>query len=88
MLRRIMAKIACYTPDGELKMKEPIDARECVEALGFTMEKPSEAKENIIDIKLTKKGLIFKAESKGIELDGNETKAVLIEKIESLNEGE
>lgn len=35
-----MAKVACYTPDGEMKMKEPIDARECVERLKFTMEPP------------------------------------------------
>jgi hypothetical protein len=84
-----MAKIECYTPEGELRMKEPIDARECVEALGFTMEKPCDDDNKAIDISAMKKAqLIELAESKDIELDGNETKAVLIEKIESLNEGE
>ena len=35
-----MALVACYTPKGEMKMKEPIDAKECVEYCGFTMEPP------------------------------------------------
>lgn len=79
-----MAKIACYTPEGELKMKEPVDARECVENLGFTMEDPNNASDNKeVDIsKMNKPQLIELAESKDIELDGSETKAVLIEKIE------
>ena len=34
-----MAKVACYNPKGEKRMKEPVDARECVENLGFTMDK-------------------------------------------------
>jgi hypothetical protein len=77
-----MAKIKCYTPDGELRMKEPIDARECVELLGFTMELPSEEVSKDIDIsKLNKSALIELAESNDIELDGDETKAILIEKI-------
>lgn len=79
-----MAKIACYTPDGEKRMKEPVDARECVESLGFTMDDPNDASGNKeVDISIMKKAqLIELAESKDIELDGSETKAVLIEKIE------
>ena len=84
-----MAKIACYTPEGELKMKEPIDARECVEHLGFTMEDPKDTSKNEeVDISVMKKAqLIELAESKDIELDGSETKAVLIEMIEAIDEG-
>ena len=83
-----MAKIACYTPEGELRMKEPVDARECVESLGFTMDDPSDASDNKeVDISVMKKAQLIKlAESKDIELDGSETKAVLIEKIEAIDE--
>ena len=85
-----MAKIACYTPDGEKKMKEPVDARECVENLGFTMDDPNDASKNEeVDIsKMNKPQLIELAEFKDVELDGSETKAVLIEKIEAIGEGE
>jgi hypothetical protein len=33
-----MAKVECFTPDGKMEMKEPVDARECVENCGYTME--------------------------------------------------
>lgn len=96
-----MAKTACYTPDGEKKMKEPVDARECVEALGFTMEDPlsiEDTREQVADnvnnadrldiSKFNKPALIELAELHDIELDGDETKAVLMEKIESFKEGD
>ena len=35
-----MAKIECYRPDGKMEMKEPVDAKECVENCGYTMEVP------------------------------------------------
>ncbi|CAG0971713.1 hypothetical protein ARNL5_01738 [Anaerolineae bacterium] len=35
-----MALVAVYDKDGNMKMKEPVDARECVEHCGFTMEPP------------------------------------------------
>ena len=38
-----MAKMACYDPEGKEHMKEPVDARECVEHCGFTTE-PLEVK--------------------------------------------
>lgn len=81
-----MAKIPCYTPDGELRMKEPVDARECVESLKFTMDDPNDNSNNKeVDISAMKKAqLIELAESRDIELDGGETKAVLIEKIEAM----
>jgi hypothetical protein len=41
-----MAKVECYRPDGTMVMKEPVDARECVETCGFTMEAP---KDNTVD---------------------------------------
>ena len=44
-----MAKVACYAPDGEMKMKEPVDARECVANCGFTMEAP-EVKEPVMTV--------------------------------------
>jgi hypothetical protein len=34
----IMAKVKCYSPLGVEEMKEPVDARECVESCGYTME--------------------------------------------------
>lgn len=74
-----MAKVKCYTPEGEEREKEPVDARECVERLGFTMEPPCEEE---IDIsKFNKAKLIELAESKGVELNGTETKAELIEAL-------
>ena len=80
-------KIACYTPDGIEKMKEPVDARECVEHLGFTMEKPCDEDNKATDISVMKKAqLVELAESKDIELDGSETKATLIERIEEIKE--
>ena len=45
-----MAKVECYTPDGVMEMKEPVDAREAVELCGYTMEAPK-----TIPIKLTRK---------------------------------
>jgi hypothetical protein len=33
-----MAKVECFTPDGKMEMKEPVDAREAVESCGYTME--------------------------------------------------
>jgi hypothetical protein len=33
-----MAKVKCYTPEGKEEMKEPVDAKECVESCGYTME--------------------------------------------------
>lgn len=81
-----MAKIPCYTPDGEKRMKEPVDARECVEHLGFTMEKPCDD-DKATDVSTMKKAqLIELAESKDIELDGSETKATLIDLIEATEE--
>lgn len=38
-----MARVECYTPDGKMEMKEPVDAREAVESCGYTME-PREGK--------------------------------------------
>ena len=32
-----MAKVKCYAPDGTEHIKETVDARECVEILGYTM---------------------------------------------------
>lgn len=74
-----MAKVKCYTPEGEEREKEPVDARECVENLGFTMEPPCEEEADIS--KLNKTELIKLAESKSIELNGTETKAELIEAL-------
>ena len=96
-----MAKIACYTPEGEVRMKEPVDARECVENLGFTMDDPLSIKDagaQVVDSinnaagrldisKFLKPALIELAELHDIELDGDETKAVLIKKIEAFKEG-
>jgi hypothetical protein len=35
-----MAKVECFTPDGKMEIKEPVDAKECVESCGYTMEMP------------------------------------------------
>lgn len=35
-----MAKVECFDAEGKMYMKEPVDARECVEHCGFTMSKP------------------------------------------------
>ena len=32
--------VECYDPTGKKMMKEAVDARECVERCGFTMEPP------------------------------------------------
>ena len=70
-------------------MKEPVDARECVEHLGFTLEpsgvKPLEVevKENTDTSKMNKGQLVELAKDNNIELDGSETKAEIIEKIEA-----
>jgi hypothetical protein len=45
-----MAKVECFTPDGKMEMKEPVDAKECVESCGYTMEAPK-----TIPIVLTRK---------------------------------
>jgi hypothetical protein len=79
-----MAKVECYTPDGKMEMKEPVDARECVESCGYTMEPVEVVKapeEKKID-KMNKTELIAKAESLKVELDGSETKQDLLDLIE------
>ena len=80
-----MGKVACYTPEGEMKMKEPVDARECVAQCGFTMEAPG-IDEPLIKVKsidkMNKNELIEKANSLEIELDGSETKQDLLDLIE------
>lgn len=35
-----MSKIDCYDKEGTLHLKEPVDARECCDTLGWTMDKP------------------------------------------------
>jgi hypothetical protein len=80
----MMAKVKCYAPDGTAVMKEPVDARECVEHCGFTME-PVEAEKVLEEKKLDKMNkteLIEKAKSYKIELDGSETKQDLLDLIE------
>jgi Zn ribbon nucleic-acid-binding protein len=81
-----MAKVKCYAPDGTEVMKEPVDARECVEHCGFTMEpvdaNSKESEDKTLD-KMNKKELIAEAESLDIELDGSENKAVIISKIDA-----
>lgn len=44
-----MALVKCYDPAGNEHIKEPIDARECVEHCGFTMSLPEkvEVKEEV-----------------------------------------
>ena len=79
-----MAKVECYTPDGVMEMKEPVDAKEAVEFCGYTMEAP-ETETVIADKpidKMNKDELIAKAESLDIELDGSERKQDLLDLIE------
>jgi hypothetical protein len=79
-----MAKVECFTPDGKMEMKEPVDARECVENCGYTMEPVEVVKvpeEKKLD-KMNKPELIEKAESLKVELDGSETKQDLLDLIE------
>ena len=79
-----MAKVECFTPDGVMEMKEPVDARECAESCGYTME-PVEAKKDPEEKKLDKMNkteLIEKAKSLEIELDESETKQDLLDLIE------
>lgn len=40
-----MALVRCYDQQGNARMKEAVDARECVEFCGFKMEPPEAAKE-------------------------------------------
>jgi hypothetical protein len=79
-----MAKIECFTPDGKMEMKEPVDAKECVESCGYTMEpvKAEEMPEEKKLDKMNKTELIAKAESLKVELDGSETKQDLLDLIE------
>ena len=42
-----MAKVECYTPEGKIELKEPVDAREAVELCGYTMEAPGEMPEGL-----------------------------------------
>jgi Zn ribbon nucleic-acid-binding protein len=79
-----MAKVECYRPDGTMVMKEPVDARECVEHCGFTMEPVETGKipeEKKLD-KMNKTELIEKATALEIKLDGSETKQDLLDLIE------
>ena len=81
-----MAKVECYTPDGVMEMKEPVDAREAVELCGYTMDKPEPVMadkpvDKPVD-KMNKDELIAKAESLDIELDGSEKKQDLLDLIE------
>ena len=36
-----MAKVECFTPEGVMEMKEPVDVREAVENCGYTREAPA-----------------------------------------------
>lgn len=54
-----MAKIECYTPEGKLEMKEPVDAKEAVEHCGYTMEAPSIEK-SVVDTEATQVESIVK----------------------------
>lgn len=77
-----MAKVECYTPDGVMEMKEPVDAKEAVEFCGYTMEAPeSEVADKPVD-KMNKNELIDKAKSLNVELDGSENKKDLADLIE------
>lgn len=85
-----MAKIECYTPEGKMEMKEPVDAKEAVEYCGYMMEPIETEKtpeEKKLD-KMNKNELIAKAESLEIGLEGSENKAELLAKIESKIEEE
>jgi len=44
-----MAKVSVYDTEGKEHIKEPVDARECVDNLGWTMElkKPAEVTETV-----------------------------------------
>jgi len=77
-----MAKVECYTPDGVMEMKEPVDAKEAVEFCGYTMESPELVVEAKSVDKMNKDELIEKANSLEIELDGSEKKQDLLDLIE------
>ena len=42
-------RVECYTPAGEMKLKNSVDARECVERCGFTMTPPESEAAIVID---------------------------------------
>ena len=52
-----MAKVECFTPDGKMEMKEPVDAKECVENCGFTMEAPGSKGESDVAINVVTAGV-------------------------------
>jgi hypothetical protein len=79
-----MAKVECFTPDGKMEMKEPVDAKEAVKFCDYTMGPPelvSVALDKPVD-KMNKDELIAKASSLDIDLDGSEKKQDLLDLIE------
>lgn len=64
-----MALVAVYDKEGNKKMKEPVDARECVEHLGFTLEPPevkAEAQQEAVEpVEPTDSGKPSKGGKKG-----------------------
>ena len=72
-----MAKVECFTPDGVMEMKEPVDAKECVENCGYTMEAP-EAKGSVmtvgVDVQNDKVEVSEPVESPAPKVDGRRKK--------------
>jgi len=87
-------KVTCYDPEGNERFKEPVDARECVEHCGFTMERP-EVKEdripNAADTVAAINGCESVEELEDVLIDGEGRQGVLKafeKKMNTLKEGE